>query len=78
MLLHWIKVRRVFLSFNIGKLLISTSNFEVINQIINLEVNGKLCIVRVVEEQVVNSFMQSICSCKCGVVFFFSKATQEV
>ena len=35
---------------------------------INLEVNGKLYPVRVVEEQVVNSFMQSVCSGKCGEV----------
>ena len=57
-----------FLSFNVGKVLIFTSNFEVINQILNLEVNGKLYPVIVVEEQVVNNFMQSVCSCKRGEI----------
>ena len=56
-----------FFSFNVGKVLISTSNFEVINQMINLEVNGKLYPVRVVKEQV-NSFMQSVCTGKCREV----------
>ena len=58
-----------FFSFNVGKVLISISIFEVINQMINLEVNGKLYPVRVVKEQVVvNNFMQSVCTCKCGQV----------
>ena len=35
-----------FFSFNVGKVLISISTFEVINQMINLEVNGKLYQVR--------------------------------
>ena len=47
-----------FFSFNVGKALISISIFEVISQMINLEVNGKLYPVRVVEERVVvNRFM---------------------
>lgn len=51
-------------SLSVGKVKISTKAFEVINHIVNLELNGKVFPVRVVEEQVgVNSFIKAICEC---------------
>lgn len=51
-------------SFSVGKIKISTNAFEVINQSINLEHNGLVYPIRVVEEQVVvNNFMKAVCEC---------------
>ncbi|KAG5555655.1 hypothetical protein RHGRI_006342 [Rhododendron griersonianum] len=55
------------LSFSSGKLQISTNFFGAINQEINVEVNGRLYPIRVVEEQfVVNNMMRGVCKCKCN------------
>ncbi|KAG5564116.1 hypothetical protein RHGRI_000336 [Rhododendron griersonianum] len=49
------------LSFSSGKVQISTNSFGVINQEVNLEVNGKLYPIRVMEEQmVVNNMMREV------------------
>lgn len=46
--------------FSVGKIKISSSTFEVINHSLNLEHNGVLFPIRVVEEQVVvNNFMKA-------------------
>lgn len=52
-------------SFSVGKVKIYTNAFEVINQSIDLEHDGMIYPIKVVEEQVVvNNFMKAICECK--------------
>lgn len=47
-----------------GKVLISTSQMEMINEVVTVESKGILHQVRVIEEQmVINTFIQSDCSC---------------
>ncbi|KAH7860915.1 hypothetical protein Vadar_019481 [Vaccinium darrowii] len=50
------------LSFACGKIMIATEKWEWINEVIQLEVNGKIYDIRVVEEQVVIHGHCSVCS----------------
>lgn len=52
------------ISSAVGKVLISTSQMEMINEVVTVESKGILHQVRVIEEQmVVNTFIQADCSC---------------
>lgn len=51
-------------SFAVGKVKISTNAFEIINNIVNLELNDIVYPVRVVEQHVgVTSFVKAVCEC---------------
>lgn len=53
------------LSFIVGKVLISTTVMEIINQVIEVEHKGRIMNIRVIEEHVViNTFLRASCSCK--------------
>lgn len=52
------------LSFAVGKVLVSTSIMEGINEVIEVECKGSIYKIRVMEEQlVVNTFLKANCSC---------------
>lgn len=54
-------------SFAVGKVKISTNAFEIINNIVNLELNGIVYPIRVVEQHVgVTSFVKAVCECNGG------------
>ncbi|KAG5554540.1 hypothetical protein RHGRI_012181 [Rhododendron griersonianum] len=54
-------------SFDVGKVKISTNVFEAINQTVDLDFNGKVFPVRVVEEHVgVTNFINASCRCNKG------------
>lgn len=53
-------------SFSSGKVQIETKVFGVIDQVIKLEINGRLYPIRVIEKQiVVNNLTMAACDCKC-------------
>lgn len=53
-------------SFSSGRVQISSKNFGVIDQAINLEIDGRLYPIRVVKKSVtVNNLMRIACNCKC-------------
>ena len=52
------------LSFAVGKFLISTTTMDPINKVVELENNGSLTQIRVMEEQlVVNTVLRTECAC---------------
>ncbi|KAI8571108.1 hypothetical protein RHMOL_Rhmol01G0092000 [Rhododendron molle] len=65
------------LSFVVGKVLISTTAMEIINQVIEVEHKGRIMNIRVIEEQmVINTFLRASCSCE-GCVAQESKENKQ-
>lgn len=57
------------LSFVVGKVLISTSKMELINEVMDIECRNEVFKIRVIEEQmVIHTFLKADCTCKgCNV-----------
>lgn len=57
------------LSFAVGKVLVSTSAMDPVNEVMDIECRNEVFKIRVVEEQlVIHTFLKTICTCKgCNI-----------